>query len=41
MEKINPLNVAKLLFNEISPKYSRTSSVNDREIELKDYLLGK
>jgi hypothetical protein len=39
MEKINPLNVAKLLFEEISSKYSKSSSINEREIELKDNLL--
>jgi hypothetical protein len=40
MEKINPLNVAKLLFEEISAKYSKSTSINDMEIELKDNLLG-
>ncbi len=41
MRKINPLNVAKLLFEEISAKYSKSTSINDEEIELKDNLLGK
>jgi hypothetical protein len=40
IEKINPLNVAKLLFEEISAKYSKSTSINNREIELKDNLLG-
>jgi hypothetical protein len=39
--KINRLNVAKLLFDEISPKFNASSSVNVKEFELKDKLIGK
>jgi hypothetical protein len=41
MVKINPLNVAKLLFDEISSKFNTSSPVNAKEIELKDQLTGK
>ncbi len=41
MVKINPLNVAKLLFDEISSKFNTSSPVNSKEIELKDQLTGK
>jgi hypothetical protein len=41
MVKINPLNVVKLLFDEISSKFNDTSPVNAKEIELKDQLKGK
>ncbi len=40
MKKINPLNVAKLLFEEISKRYSKSSTVSEEERELKDNLLG-
>jgi hypothetical protein len=40
MVKINPFNVAKLLFDEISSKNYESSPINSKEIELKDELLG-
>ncbi len=40
MKKINPLNVAKLLLEEISKRYSKSSTVSEEERELKDNLLG-
>ncbi len=41
MTKINPLNVAKLLFDDISSFYTKSTPINSKEIELKDQLLGK
>ncbi len=41
MVKINPYNVAKLLFDDISAKYTKVTPINAKEIELKDQLLGK
>jgi hypothetical protein len=41
MVKINPINVAKLLFDDISAKYTKVTPINAKEIELKDQLLGK
>ena len=41
MVKINPLNVAKLLFDEISSNFHNSTVVNSKEIELKNQLLGK
>ena len=41
MVKINPLNVVKLLFDEISSKFNASSPVNAKEIELKNQLIGK
>jgi hypothetical protein len=40
MAKINPFNVAKLLLEDISLKYTKSTSVNAKEIELKDHILG-
>jgi hypothetical protein len=41
MLKINPLNVAKLLFDDKSSNYTKQSSINAKEIKIKDYLFGK
>lgn len=41
MNKVNPLNIATLLFNEIKTKYSKCTPVIEREIEIKNNLLGK
>ncbi len=41
MVQINPKNVAKLLFDDISAKYTKVTLINAKEIELKDQLLGK
>ncbi len=41
MVKINLKNVAKLLFDDISAKYTKVTPINAKEIELKDQLLGK
>jgi hypothetical protein len=41
MVKINPYNVAKLLFDDTSAKYTKATPINTKEIELKDQLLGK
>jgi hypothetical protein len=41
MTKINPLNVAELLFDDISSFYTKSTPINSKEIELKDQLLGK
>jgi hypothetical protein len=41
MVKINPFNVAKLLFDEISSKNYESSPINSKEIELKNELLGE
>jgi hypothetical protein len=40
MAKINPFNVAKLLIEDISSKYTKSTSINAKEIELKDHILG-
>jgi hypothetical protein len=40
MVKINPKNVAKLLFDDISAKYTKVTPINAKEIELKDQILG-
>jgi hypothetical protein len=41
MVKINPINVAELLYDDISAKYTKVTPINAKEIELKDQLLGK
>jgi hypothetical protein len=41
MVKINPLNVTKLLYDEISSKFNKSTPINSKEIELKDQLQGK
>jgi hypothetical protein len=41
MVKINPKNVAKLLFDDISAKYTKFTPIDAKEIELKDQFLGK
>ena len=41
MFKINPKNVAKLLFEDVSAKYTEFTPIKAKEIELKDQLLGK
>ena len=41
MVKINALNVAKFLFDEISSKFNASSPVNAKEIELMDQHIGK
>jgi hypothetical protein len=41
MVKINPLNVAKLLFDELSSNFTKSTPINSNEIELKDQLIGK
>ena len=38
MVKINPLNVVKLLYDEISSSSNKSTPVNAKEIELKDHL---
>jgi hypothetical protein len=40
MAKINPFNVAKLLIEDISLKYTNPTSINGKEIKLKDHILG-
>jgi hypothetical protein len=40
MNKINPLNVIKLLENAIKQKYVDSTAVTAKEMELTDYLLG-
>jgi hypothetical protein len=40
MAKINPFNSAKLLIEDISLKYTKSTSINAKEIELKDHILG-
>jgi len=40
MAKINSFNVAKLLIEDISLKYIKSTSINAKEIELKDHILG-
>ncbi len=40
MVKINPLNVAKLLFDGISSKYYESTPIYSEEIELKNELLS-
>jgi len=40
MVKINPINVAKLLYDDISSKNNKFTTINAKEIELKDQLLG-
>ena len=41
MVKINPLNVVKLLYYEVSSIFKSSSPINSKEVELKDHLLGK
>jgi hypothetical protein len=41
MSQINPLNVVKLLFDDISSKFKESSSITSNEIKLKEQLLGK
>ena len=41
MFQINPINVAKLLYEEINLNNYDASEVTVSEIELKNYILGK
>jgi hypothetical protein len=41
MSKINPLNIAKLLLDDISSFYTESTPINSKEMELKDQLLGE
>jgi len=41
MVKINPLNIVKLLYDEIGSSFNKSTPVNARETELKDHLKDK
>ncbi len=41
MNKINPINVANLLLDDISKRYSKSSAINEEEIQRKNHLLRK
>jgi hypothetical protein len=41
MNQINPLNIANLLLDEIKRKYAKSTPVTEKEIEIKNHLLGK
>jgi hypothetical protein len=40
MIKINPLNIIKMLSEDIQIKYSEETSINYREIDIKNHLIG-